>query len=388
MQTFLIIISGMCSLILAMGLSRFGYTPMIALMARDLHISDYLIGILASSNYAGYLIGAFSVSGIRKARSKKIIAGISFLVNFLTLVLMAATSNPVLWSIFRFFSGLTTAFIFVIYSSVVMTQLNKISKPQFAGFFYAGVGLGIAMTGVMVPMFDKLTDWRGAWLALGALNLLFAVLSFIILIKTDIPDSVKPAAGAKKPDGWMNIIVTYSLEGFSYVIMSTFLVKIVNSIAAISHLSMGAWVIVGLAAAPSTMVWSFLAKKIGLNKSLLISYVLQIAALLLPVLSPTPAGIITCAVLFGGTFMGIVTLSVSTANKLMPKDNTKAIGQLTTAYAFAQMISPTIAGKIADITGGYLFPLSLGAFVLSFAVAVFIYNEIKNNKKENKSCRT
>jgi hypothetical protein len=95
MQTFTIILSGMCSLILAMGLSRFGYTPMIALMARDLNLSDYMFGIIASSNYAGYLIGAFTASYFRKARVKKIIAGASFIVNFATLALMAVSFVPI-----------------------------------------------------------------------------------------------------------------------------------------------------------------------------------------------------------------------------------------------------------------------------------------------------
>ncbi len=389
MQTFMVILSGMCALILAMGLSRFGYTPMVALMARDLHLSDYMIGVIASSNYAGYLIGAFTASYFRKARVKKIIVGASFAVNFSTLALMALTSNPVLWSVFRFFSGVSTAFIFVIYSSIVMTELNKIAKTQYAGFVYAGVGLGIAMTGLLVPFFDRLTDWRGAWMALGALNFIFAAVSYAILLKTGIADTAKPAAAAKKPAGWVNILITYSLEGFSYVIMSTFLVKIVASIASISHLSMGTWVVVGLAAAPSTMVWSFLAKKTGLNRALLLCYLLQVVALLLPILAPSAVGIITCAILFGGTFMGIVTLSISTANQLMPKDNTKAIGQLTATYAFAQMIGPTIAGKIADLTGGYDIPLSLAACILAVAIMVFIQNEIKSIRKgKGKACRT
>jgi MFS family permease len=64
--------------------------------------------------------------------------------------------------------------------------------------------------------------------------------------------------------------------------------------------------------------------------------------------------------------MGIVTLSISTANKLMPKTITKAIGQLTAAYAFAQMISPAIAGKIADVHGRFMAaPLSLAGCILS-----------------------
>ncbi len=383
----IIILGGFCSLVLAMGLSRFGYTPMIALMNRDLNISDSMTGIIASSNYAGYLIGAFLASFIYKAKHKKIIINISIIINLATICAMALTTNPIVWSIYRFFSGLTTAFIFVLCSSIVMTSLNKIEKQQYAGFLYAGVGIGIALTGLLVPLFDKIYAWRAGWLGLFATGLIFGIIALIILSRVKVEDTIKSTTNAKKPKGWLNILITYGLEGFSYVIMSTFLVKIVESIPATSHLSMSSWVIVGLAAAPSTMIWAFLGKNIGLNKALLISYIMQILSMLLPIISPNAFGTILSAVLFGGTFMGIVTLSISTANKLMPKDNTKAIGQLTSVYAFAQMIGPSVAGIISQKTAGYHTALIIASIVLGLAVVVFIINEVKNIKEVRK-CRT
>jgi hypothetical protein len=87
--------------------------------------------------------------------------------------------------------------------------------------------------------------------------------------------------------------------------MSTFLVKIVNSIPAISHLSMGTWVVVGLAAAPiRRLIWSFLAKKTGLNRALLLSYCFKSRRCFCLFWAPVAGGLIISAVLFGGYFYG------------------------------------------------------------------------------------
>jgi hypothetical protein len=40
-------------------------------MARDLHLSDYMFGIIASSKLRGYLIGAFTAVISEKRASKK-----------------------------------------------------------------------------------------------------------------------------------------------------------------------------------------------------------------------------------------------------------------------------------------------------------------------------
>lgn len=51
-----ILISGICTLSLAMGISRFVFTTIIPLMRRDFGISEWNIAILTSANYLGYLM--------------------------------------------------------------------------------------------------------------------------------------------------------------------------------------------------------------------------------------------------------------------------------------------------------------------------------------------
>ncbi len=72
-KTWKMIIAGICSLIAVMGISRFAYTPIISFMEKQAHIEDDLAGYLASSNYLGYLLGAFFIGFITiKNREKNI----------------------------------------------------------------------------------------------------------------------------------------------------------------------------------------------------------------------------------------------------------------------------------------------------------------------------
>lgn len=63
-QPFLFLIGGILSLIIAMGIGRFAYTPILPHMQNDLSFSNAFAGYLATSNYAGYLFGALLAGAI------------------------------------------------------------------------------------------------------------------------------------------------------------------------------------------------------------------------------------------------------------------------------------------------------------------------------------
>ena len=55
---FRLALVGICVVTITGGLGRFAYTPIIPYMQNTLNISSADIGLIASSNYLGYLIGS------------------------------------------------------------------------------------------------------------------------------------------------------------------------------------------------------------------------------------------------------------------------------------------------------------------------------------------
>jgi MFS family permease len=74
----------------------------------------------------------------------------------------------------------------------------------------------------------------------------------------------------------------------------------------------------------------------------------QAVGMALPALSPSGAAAILGALFFGGTFIGIVTVTMELARRLMPEAAVRAIGSLTAVYGVGQAAGPYLAGRLAS----------------------------------------
>lgn len=380
-----VVIGGIASLVIVIGIGRFAYTPILPLMQSNQHFSDAVAGYLASSNYLGYLLGAL-LGGIIPLRNKKTWAfRCSLVVNILSIGMMSTTTSIPAWMIYRFVSGLTSGVVFVLASSIVLDVLAVRKRTSSSGVFYSGVGIGILLTGISVPIFDDYGNWQGTWLGLMLLSVPIGFFAWFWTRESTCDEAVTLQSSTEsdvcdKQFYWW-LLISYGLEGMGYIIIGTFLVDIASKIPSISGFTSLSWIITGVGAIPSTTLWAWLGRRWGIQRSLVIAYFIQAVGVIIPVIFFNPIGIYLAAFLFGGTFMGITTLSTTMTRNMYAQRSSQAIGYLTTCYGIGQILGPIGAGILAQRTDNYTLSLIIATIVLVLGALLLIMGRILEKQR-------
>ena len=203
-------------------------------------------------------------------------------------------------------------------------------------------------------MLEGLGGWRAGWIGLAVVAALCA-LPVWLWLGDDSEPSAKPSfrRSAAEPGSSFPLaalLLAYFLEGFGYIVSGTFLVAILQADDG-GLAGPLAWTVVGIAAAPSCIVWMAIARKRGFGPALVAAHLLQAFGIVLPAISVEPAASISGAILFGGTFMGITTLVIALAQTLGGTGSARAIGLLTASFGLGQILGPVAAGWLARDAG-------------------------------------
>ncbi|MCM3729927.1 YbfB/YjiJ family MFS transporter [Neobacillus cucumis] len=383
-QFFLFLIGGILSLIIAMGIGRFAYTPILPLMQKDLSFSNTVAGYIASSNYAGYLLGAILAGVIPLKGYRGIPLRISLIISIITTALMGLTYSYLLWYVLRFISGVSSAFVLVLASGIVLDKLAVISKTSWSGLFYGGVGFGIFLSSLIIPSLNHLFQWEGTWIGLAVVSGILAIFVWIWL--DEAPNTVEmknkqESFALVPPTKWLLwLTIAYGLEGLGYIVTGTFIVSIAEKTSYFQKDATLVWMMVGLAAIPSCLIWSILAKKWGFVKSLVLAMALQSLGMAMPAFWISKTSFIASALLFGATFMGITTLATTLGRQINPSNSSRTIGILTAIYAIGQLIGPTLAGILSSSTHNFNAAL-IGASIVVLIGAGLLLNGIQFERK-------
>lgn len=363
---------GIIALAVAMGIGRFAFTPILPAMQAAAGLDTASAGLLAAANYAGYLVGALLITVGVPARIRHGVLLGSLVAVAATTALMALTTSFVLWAAIRFLAGVASAGVFVLASGLVLDLLRRAGYASRSGWLYSGPGLGIAISGLAVGLLGHTVGWRGDWL-------LLALLSAVALYPCWrwLPRSTQVPAtrAATAPQitlprlAFILLFTAYFLEGLGYIVTGTFLVAIVNQMPGLSGFGVGTWIVVGVAAIPSSILWALLGGRIGYARALALAYCAQACGILLPLIGGAGAAVAS-AVFFGGTFLGISALTLALAGQLAPHGTARLIGLLTAIYGLGQMIGPVIAGLLATRAGDFAPALLAAAAIVLLGSAL------------------
>lgn len=369
-----VIFAGICALILTVGLARFAYTPMLPIMRDQAGLSHLAGGWLATINYAGYMSGALLAASISDLGRKFVLYRIGLVIGVLSTAAMGLTDNVLLWGGLRFVAGLSSTAGLLMASGLVLNWLIRRGHRPELGLHFMGIGLGIAVSGIAVGSMAEWLAWDAQWLGLGALGLVFFVPAWWWL---PAPVSVQVAAASAAPTltaptrRWMWLMIaSYFCAGFGFVTSATFIVAILVKLPLLAGKGSWVWVIVGLAAAPSAFVWDRVAHSLGRIQALMIAYGLQVVSIVLPAFTDSAALNVVGALLFGATFVGIVSLTLTIVGRHFPANPAKAMAKMTLSYGVAQIVAPAMAGYIATATGSYQGALIVTAVVMVGGMAL------------------
>jgi predicted MFS family arabinose efflux permease len=171
--------------------------------------------------------------------------------------------------------------------------------------------------------------------------------------------------------GLARLIVAYALFGFGYVITATFIVAIVRGQPSLKAFEPMAWLVVGLAGAPSVWLWMRVAGRTGMMRGYALACAVEAAGVLFSLWTGI-AGILLSAILLGGTFMAITALGLEAGRRRAGSNPRRVVGLMTVAFSIGQIIGPTVAGYARDVTGSFTTATVAAAAALLIAAVLTV----------------
>ncbi|HVT50083.1 MAG TPA: YbfB/YjiJ family MFS transporter [Dongiaceae bacterium] len=350
----------------AMGIGRFVYTPILPFMVDALHLSASQAGLIASANFLGYLIGAFVASGPLQGAPRLWLIG-ALIASAVTTAAVGAFSSVAAISAMRFIGGVASAFSLVFASTQVLYGLARAGRGGLSAVHFGGVGIGIALSALVILL---PVGWDRMWFVSGAATLLGAIVVAVLMPSPeDLPQAPAAQAAVQRQGGLARLILAYGLFGFGYVITATFIVAIVRGTPALKAFEPVAWLVVGLAGAPSVWIWVRIAGRTGMMRGYALACFVEAVGVLLSLWTGI-AGILLSAILLGGTFMAITALGLEAARRRAGDNPRRVVGLMTVAFSVGQIIGPTVAGYARDVTGSFTAATVAAAVALVIAAAL------------------
>lgn len=374
LQAWQVISGGVLALLLCIGVARFAYTPLLPLMQAQAGLSDLSAGWLAATNYLGYMSGALLAAWLESPLWRRRLYSAGLIVGLLSTALMGLSANIWVWALSRYLGGLAGAAGMLLGSGLVLGWLMRHGRRPELGLYFTGLGLGIVVSALGAMAMGGLgLDWRGHWwgfVLIGALALIPAW-----AWRPPVPPAAAVQSTAALPARrWiLQMMAMYFCAGWGFVISATFTVAIVERQPLLAGQGPWAWLLVGLAATPAVFVWDFVARRVGDLQALLLAMLLQLVSVLLPAWSQGLAAALAGALLYGATFIGIVSLTLALVGRRSPANPGKAMARLTLSYGAAQVSAPALAGAMAQASGSYTGALWITAAVLGLGAGLLLW---------------
>ena len=356
---------------IGLGIARFAYALVLPVMRDDLNWSYSEAGWLNTTNALGYLLGALLSARLVRRFGAPVLALWGVAACMASLAACGLVTDFLLLNVARVLAGVGGAFAFVAggaLAAALATEPRTVAAGRSGlvlGIYYAMPGLGIAVSGLVVPATIAVVgpaSWPVAWWTLA----LICVPGTFWLIY-DMPISVRRAPGASAPSGaprgW--ILSAYLLFGAGYIGYMTFMVAHVRDGGGGPAEQGAFWATIGAGAIVSAWAWRRVLDRMIGGRAFALLCALCACGAAVPVLFDGMAARFVSAALFGCVFFSVVASTTAFVRRNDPPEAWAAgIGAMTVAFGIGQIIGPVLVGWLNDRTGDLQSGLALSALLL------------------------
>ncbi len=377
---------GHLNVLSALGFARFGYTMILPAMKEGLHLTYAETGWLATGNFIGYLVSSL-IAGLMASRwpPRRLIL-IALLCLAAGLGATALVTGFLSALAVRTFTGLASGAVYIPAMTLPTLWFAPHRRGMGAGIQTGGSGLGLILSGLLIPLMLRQFGsggWRHSWLLLALL--VASIWLLMVLFLRNRPEEmghrpygasgtpISPSAG---PPRWREVFANpglwalgaiFACFGFSYVIYVTFFAAYLVKEGGFSPEAAGQlWGLAGALSLGSGLVWGALADRIGKRFGLAIVFGLHATCFAMFGLAQETAAFTASAILFGLTAWSIpAIMAAAVGDYARTSLAAAALGFITIIFGVGQAIAPPIAGGLADRTQTFS-----GAFMLAGGVAL------------------
>jgi predicted MFS family arabinose efflux permease len=337
--------AGLCGSLVAIGLARFAYTPLIPSLIQAHWFTSSQAVTLGAANFAGYLIGALIGRPLAAALSNR--SALRLLMVVVTGAFFAcAYPLSIGWFFaWRLLSGISGGAIMVLVATSILPHIPAPRRGFVSGMIFLGLGLGIAASGTLIPQLLHF-GLQTTWIGLGAVALVLTAASWFGWPSTNPPAPlIQPGSQhVARPDS-LKLRLLYAQYAANALGLVPAMVLLVDYVArGLGHgAAVGAqyWVLYGLAAIAGPVICGNVADRIGFSNAYRIALFLQACAVALLALSASTPALVTATVILGIFTPGVVPLALGRIHELVPHDHTEqraAWSRATTAFALFQAL--------------------------------------------------
>jgi MFS family permease len=372
-----------------MGVGRFAFTPLMPLMVRDATLQADKGAEWAVANYIGYLVGALTASWFGQRPRLGLQWGLLGVA--LTTLGMACMPWMPPWTggFLRGVAGICSAWVLVCASSWCLPELARRQSSALGSWMYTGVGVGIALTGLVTWLGGHQSAWM-LWIELGLMATVGAghvrrALAVQVQRSTQPQTSSAPAGATttgsnsheSAPSHYpLGPIFCYGAFGFGYIIPATFLPTMARQLVDDPLVFGLTWPLFGMAATLSVAGVSRWLANWPRRRVWALAQAVMAVGTCIPLFLQSVQALALSAVLIGGTFMVATMAGLQWAREKMPTHPAPLLSRMTGAFAAGQIAGPLLIRwmRFADIAQTQALNMANGiATALLIATAVWLW---------------